>query len=138
MIKPAKRRRIATAKAVLCPECGSKTYVRNSRLYGYEKVRYRDCSSCEHKFKTSQDIRAKSFPEVIVPYEEQSKVRQSNYIKGGGNSKLTVADVRKIRDMWNESEYKDVQERIWIAEQFNVKDRAVLNILTGKAWSFVA
>jgi hypothetical protein len=39
--------------------------------------------------------------------------------------------------MWTKAVYKDKQEMIHIAERFNVKERAVKNILTGKAWSFV-
>ena len=137
MIRAA-RKRMATAKAVPCPECGSKTYVKNSRLYGYDKVRYRDCSNCEHKFKTSQDIRAKAFPEEIIPYEELSAVRQQNCIKGGGNSKLTINDVRKIRSMWEDSEIKDITERMGIAEKFKVTDQTIQKILSGRAWAFVS
>ena len=40
--------------------------------------------------------------------------------------------------MWAKAVYKDKQEIIYIAERFNVKERAVKNILTGKAWSFVS
>ena len=138
MIRAARRRRMATAKPIPCPKCGSKTYVSNSRLYGYDKVRYRNCSSCENKFKTIQDIRAKAFPEEIVPYEELSLIRQQSCIKGGGNSKLTVSDVRKIRSMWEESEVKDIYERMGIAEEFKVTDQTIQKILSGKAWAFVS
>ena len=80
----------------------------------------------------------KDAKETIVPYLELVQIRQQRLLKGGGRSKLTPDDVRTIRVMWIKAVYKDKQEMIHIAEQFKVKERAVKNILTGKAWSFVA
>ena len=80
---------------------------------------------------------AKSEKETIVPYLELVKLRRQEHLRGGGCSKLTPDDVRAIRAMWIKAIYRDKQEMIYIAERFNVKERAVRNILAGKAWSFV-
>ena len=80
---------------------------------------------------------AKDKKETIVPYLELVKLRRQEHLRGGGSSKLNPSDVREIRKMWAKAVYKDKQEKIYIAEQFDVKERAVDNILTGKAWSFV-
>lgn len=85
-----------------------------------------------------QKMKNASSPEIIVPYEELSVIRQRNFLRGGGYSKLTASDVRKIRKMWEESEYKDMTDRLGIAEEFNVKDRTIYNILTGKSWAYVS
>ena len=138
MITALTKKRTVTAKTVICPECGTKTKVYNSKIQDGSKSRYRCCPNCSHKFKTMQDLKNADSPEVIVPYEEVSAIRQRNFIRGGGNSKLTVSDVKKIRKMWEESEYKDMTDRLGIAEEFNVKDRAIRNILTGKSWAYVA
>ena len=102
-------KRVHTAKQISCPECD----------------------------ETSQSMDAKGAKEIIVPYLETVLLRRQERLRGGGSSKLNPSDVRKIREMWAKAIYKDKQEKIYIAEQFNVKERAVDNILTGKAWSFV-
>ena len=81
---------------------------------------------------------AKGAKEIIVPYLELVKLRRQEHLRGGGCSKLTPDDVRAIRALWIKAVYKDKQEMIHIAERFNVKERAVRNILAGKAWSFVS
>ena len=146
MITPLPKKKMVTARLIPCPKCGSRTYVNNQTLYGYDKIRYRTCRNCGNKFRTIQDIRAKSFPETIVPYEELSEVRQRNYIHGGGNSKLVVSDIIKIRTMWSEAKLRaledglrffPVDEKQNIAEEFGVTYQTIHKILKGKAWAFV-
>ena len=132
-------KRVRTAKQISCPECDhlvTKVTCVEKKLG--RRYRYRRCENCDHKFKTSQSMSEKDAKETIVPYLELVQIRQQRLLKGGGRSKLTPDDVRTIRVMWIKAVYKDKQEMIHIAEQFKVKERAVKNILTGKAWSFVA
>ena len=132
-------KRVRTAKQISCPECDhlvTKVTCVEKKLG--RRYRYRRCESCDHKFKTSQSMSEKNAKETIVPYLELVQIRQQRLLRGGGRSKLTPDDVRTIRVMWIKAVYKDKQEMIHIAEQFKVKERAVKNILTGKAWSFVA
>ena len=132
-------RRVHTAKQISCPECDHPvtkvTCVENKLGRRY---RYRRCASCDHKFKTSQSMSAKCAKEIIIPYLELVELRRQEHLRGGGCSKLTPDDVRAIRAMWIKAVYKDKQEMIHIAERFNVKERAVRNILAGRAWSFVS
>jgi len=132
-------KRVHTAKQISCPECDNpvtKVTCGNSQLG--RKYRYRRCGSCGHKFKTSQSLSETDAKETIVPYLDTVLLRRQERLRGGGSSKLNPSDVREIRKLWAKAVYKDKQEKIYIAEQFNVKERAVDNILTGKAWSFVS
>ena len=132
-------KRVHTAKQIPCPECdnpATRVTCCDSKLG--RKYRYRRCESCGHKFKTSQSLSETDAKETIVPYLEPVLLRRQERLRGSGSSKLKPDDVREIRKMWAKAIYKDKQERIYIAEQFNVKERAVGNILTGKAWCFVS
>ena len=132
-------KRVHTAKQMSCPECDhpvTKVTCVESKLG--RRYRYRRCACCDHKFKTSQSMSEEGAREIMVPYLELIKLRRQEYLRGGGCSKLTPDDVRAIRAMWIKAVYRDKQEMINIAERFNVKERAVKNILTGKAWSFVS
>ena len=131
-------KRVHTANQILCPKCDySVTKVTCVENKLGRRYRYRRCACCDHKFKTSQSMSEKGAKEIMVPYLELVKLRRQEHLRGGGCSKLTPDDVREIRTMWIKAVYKDKQEMIHIAERFNVKERAVKNILTGKAWSFV-
>jgi len=131
-------KRVHTANQISCPECDhpvTKVTCVKSKLG--RRYRYRRCACCDHKFKTSQSLGETDAKETIVPYLETVLLRRQERLRGGGSSKLNPSDVREIRKMWAKAVYKDKQEIIFIAERFNVKERAVKNILTGKAWSFV-
>ena len=79
----------------------------------------------------------KDAKETIVPYLDRVQLRRGER-RRGRSSKLTADDVRRVREMWKKAVYRDKQEMIDIAERFNVKERAVRNILTGKTWSYVS
>ena len=140
-------KRFITAQPIACPECDhpiTKVTCMERRLG--RKYRYRRCKRCDHKFKTSQSIIdseqqktgcTRNAKEIIVPYVIRSVSKQQQNIRGLGFSKLSADDIREIRVMWQKAIYKDKQERINIAEKFNVKERAILNIITGKSWSYV-
>jgi len=131
-------KRVHTAKQIPCPECDNPaTRVTCGESKLGRKYRYRRCEACGHKFKTSQSLSETDAEEAIIPYLETVLLRRQERLRGGGSSKLKPDDVREIRAMWIKAVYKDKQEMIHIAERFNVKERAVKNILTGKAWSFV-
>ena len=132
-------KRVRTAKQISCPECDhlvTKVTCVEKKLG--RRYRYRRCESCDHKFKTSQSMSEKDAKETIVPYLELVQIRQQRLLRGGGRAKLTPSDVREIRKMWIKAIYKDKQEMIYIAEKFNVKERAIRNIVNGKSWAFVA
>tara|TARA_R110001592_G_scaffold71021_8_gene217349 strand:- start:10787 stop:11215 length:429 start_codon:yes stop_codon:yes gene_type:complete len=140
-------KRFVTAQPIACPECDhpiTKVTCVERRLG--RKYRYRRCERCDYKFKTSQSIVdsdlqktgcTRNAQETVVPYIIRSVSKQQQNMRGIGSSKLSPDDIRGIRVMWQKAIYKDKQERIDIAEKFNVKERTIQNIITGKSWGYL-
>ena len=135
-------KRFVTAQSVACPECDHPiTKVTCIQRKLGRKYRYRRCEHCDYKFKTSQSIKdsdlkkreyTKDAKEIIVPYIIRSLSKQQQNMRGLGSAKLSPDNIREIRVIWQRATHKDKQERIDIAKKFNVKERAIKNIIDGR------
>lgn len=120
-------KRTVAAQHIACPECNTTTKV-TCLKYGDEgtlRIRYRKCPSCNHKFKTWQQVTAG--PEVIKDYPTQEERR---VIHCFDRSSLTEEDVLDIMDQLK----KGFWTRKDIALQYEVSPCVIRDIDVGKTF----
>ena len=119
--------RTLTAKHVACPKCSTTTEITCVRKKNEDtlRIRYRKCPSCNHKFKTWQQVTAG--PEEIKDYPTKEELR---IIHSFDRSSLSEEDVLEIMDQLK----KGFWLRKDIALQYGVSTAVIRDIAVGKTF----
>ena len=121
-------KRTVTAKRVVCPECKAASkvtcqHVEHSDSSKPVRIRYRKCPSCNHTFKTEQQIDPTIGLEIVTP----SCPRE---MRCASRSSLTEDDVLSITDQLK----KGFFSRKDLALQYGVRTCVIRDIDLGRTF----